>query len=182
MLDAAIRVLGTGGTRRLTHRAVDAEAGFAAGSTSNYFRTRQALFSGVLHRLSELDVAGWSHFAAELGDVGELDLDTFADAVGRFTTELAGSARVVTMARQAIFAEAAFHDELRHQIGVLRTEIGKRGEQWIARLGSPTPLADFWRLMALVDGLLLHECTNPDPAFDPTPAVHALLRGLRATW
>ncbi|EHR49464.1 hypothetical protein SacmaDRAFT_1181 [Saccharomonospora marina XMU15] len=182
VLDAAIQVLGTRGTRQLTHRAVDAEAGLAAGSTSNYFRTRQALLSGVLRRLSELDVAAWGQFAARLGDTGDIDPDVFAEAVAGFTVELARSARVVTMARQAIFAEAAFHEELSRQIGVLRREIGEQGALWLARLGSPKPHADFWSLMALVDGLLLHECTNPGAAFHPAPAVHALLRGLRAAW
>ncbi|HEX5290102.1 MAG TPA: TetR family transcriptional regulator, partial [Streptosporangiaceae bacterium] len=39
LLDAAIQVLGERGIRALTHRAVDAEAGVAAGSAANYFPT-----------------------------------------------------------------------------------------------------------------------------------------------
>src|SRR5262245_42599709 len=46
LLDAAIEVLAERGTRGLTHRAVDARAGLPLGSTSNRFRTRNALLGG----------------------------------------------------------------------------------------------------------------------------------------
>jgi len=54
LLDAAIRVLGERGMRALTHRAVDAEAGVPAGSTVNYFSTRNALFEAIVERVSAL--------------------------------------------------------------------------------------------------------------------------------
>ena len=38
--DAAIALLGSAGARGLTHRAVDAQAGLPAGSTSFYCRSR----------------------------------------------------------------------------------------------------------------------------------------------
>ena len=48
MLDAAIQILGERGVRAVTHRAVDAEAGVSAGSTANYFSTREALFAAIV--------------------------------------------------------------------------------------------------------------------------------------
>ncbi len=42
LLDAAISVLGERGIHGLSHRAVDAVARLPTGSTSNYFRTRDA--------------------------------------------------------------------------------------------------------------------------------------------
>ncbi|MBP2476603.1 DNA-binding transcriptional regulator YbjK [Crossiella equi] len=51
--DAAIEVLAEQGSRGLTHRAVDAKAGIAAGSTSYYFRTRLALLEAVQTRVTE---------------------------------------------------------------------------------------------------------------------------------
>lgn len=51
--DAAIEVLAEAGSRGLTHRAVDARAGIAAGSTSYYFRTRLALLEGAQARIAE---------------------------------------------------------------------------------------------------------------------------------
>ena len=43
--DAAIAVLADHGGRGLTHRAVDQAAGLAPGTTSNYARTREALWT-----------------------------------------------------------------------------------------------------------------------------------------
>ena len=48
ILDAALRVLAEHGMRGLTHRAVDAAAGIAPGSTSYYFRSRSALVEGCV--------------------------------------------------------------------------------------------------------------------------------------
>ncbi|MFI7452879.1 TetR/AcrR family transcriptional regulator [Nonomuraea sp. NPDC049714] len=38
--------------RRLTHRAVDTVAAVPAGTTSRYFRTRDALLNGVIERIT----------------------------------------------------------------------------------------------------------------------------------
>jgi len=48
--DAALEVLAERGGRGLTHRAVDQEAGLPEGSTSNLFRTRDALVIAALDR------------------------------------------------------------------------------------------------------------------------------------
>lgn len=55
-LDAAIDLLGTEGLRALTHGRVDERAGIPKGSTSNYFRTRAALLSGVVARIVEREL------------------------------------------------------------------------------------------------------------------------------
>lgn len=47
ILSAATTVLARGGNRRLTHRAVDREAGLPEGSSSAYFRTRDALMGAL---------------------------------------------------------------------------------------------------------------------------------------
>lgn len=49
--DHAIAVLAQGGARALTHQAVDRSAGLSAGSTSYYFRTREALVDAAIERI-----------------------------------------------------------------------------------------------------------------------------------
>lgn len=51
LADAAITVLAEQGSRGLTHRAVDTAAA-PAGTTSRYFRTRDALLNGVIERIT----------------------------------------------------------------------------------------------------------------------------------
>src|SRR5689334_13711377 len=53
LLDAAVELVGTSGMRGLTHRAVDQAAGVPSGSTSNLFRTREALVAGIVERYVE---------------------------------------------------------------------------------------------------------------------------------
>lgn len=47
LLDSAVKVVAASGLRGLTHRAVDARAELAEGTTSAYFRTRMALLSAL---------------------------------------------------------------------------------------------------------------------------------------
>ncbi|MDX6295052.1 MAG: hypothetical protein QOH50_4127 [Kribbellaceae bacterium] len=53
LADAGLAVLAESGARGLTHRAVDAAAGLPAGTTSNYFRTRDALLGALGERIFE---------------------------------------------------------------------------------------------------------------------------------
>lgn len=53
LADAGLRVLAREGPRGLTHRAVDKEARCPAGTTSNYFRTRDALLCALGDRIYE---------------------------------------------------------------------------------------------------------------------------------
>jgi DNA-binding transcriptional regulator YbjK len=57
LADAAIEILAREGARGLTHRAVDAEAEEPSGTTSRYFRTRDALLAGAVERVRDLHFA-----------------------------------------------------------------------------------------------------------------------------
>jgi DNA-binding transcriptional regulator YbjK len=70
LADAALAVVSTQGLKGLTHRAVDAKAGVAVGTTSNYFRNRAALVGAAVDRVEELD--------SLLLQQGQLELPTSA--------------------------------------------------------------------------------------------------------
>ncbi|QLQ35202.1 TetR/AcrR family transcriptional regulator [Micromonospora robiginosa] len=177
LLDAAIRVLGTRGPRHLTHRAVDAEAGLAEGSASNRFRTREALVDAVFARLVEVETQAWQRLAADLppGDV-----DATARVLGRLIREFTTGRRVVTLARYALFVEAAVRPELRPAIEAGRARLAEWGEPLLAALGATDPPAHFRMLLALVDGLFGNQLAAPEDTFDPESAVATLLHGFRA--
>ncbi|MEJ3744591.1 TetR family transcriptional regulator [Actinomycetes bacterium KLBMP 9797] len=175
ILDAAIEVLGTRGTRHLTHRAVDAEAGLPLGSTSNRFRTREALLAGVLGRVLEREIETWGRLA---GVALPLAPDGFATAVAALVRELAGSGRVLTLARYAIFVEAATQPALQRQIAEALERLTAWATPIVAALGSTDPARHLRMLLSLIDGMLANQLANPDPAFDPHAAISALLRGI----
>lgn len=171
MLDAAIRVLGTAGPRGLTHRAVDVEAGLSQGSTSNLFRTRDALIGGVVDRLLERETEIWGRLA---GDVATPD--GFAAAVGGVVTELARE-RLITLARHAVFVEAGVRPELGRRIAEAHRRIAEWAGPLVAALGSTDPERDLRLLLAVVDGLLTNQLANPRADFAPADAISTVLRG-----
>lgn len=174
VLDAAIRVLGTGGMRHLTHRAVDTEAGLPQGSTSNHFRTRDALIGAVLGRLLERETALWTELS---GDV--TTPEALARAVGALVERLAED-RVLTLARHALLVEVAQRPELRGDVDRAHREIARWAVPLIAGLGSADPPADLALLLAVIDGLLANQLADPSPRFDPAAAVRTVLRGVLA--
>lgn len=52
IVEAATKVLAAGGSRALTHRAVDREAGLAEGSTSAYYRSRATLMAALAEHVA----------------------------------------------------------------------------------------------------------------------------------
>lgn len=65
LCDAGIRVLAEHGSRGLTHAQVDRYAGVPTGTTSYYYRTREALLRGVGLRVGEIDSANLLSVSAE---------------------------------------------------------------------------------------------------------------------
>lgn len=174
LLDAAITVLGTGGARALTHRAVDQAAGVPPGSTSNHFRTRHALLAGIAARLVERD-------HEDLSRLGVFPAASTLDELVRITQawidHALGPDRTRTAARYALFLEAADDASLQ---GPLRQARGALVD-WVAdvlsRL-SDDPQRDAPLLMDWVDGVVLHQLAMPRPDFDPRPGVEHLARAL----
>lgn len=172
ILDAAITVLGTRGPRHLTHRAVDEQAGLPTGSTSNRYRTREALLAGVLTRILDTETTSWNQLA---GNLDTVDPHTFTTVVGALVHHLAHDGRTLTLARLAIFGEAAHQPALRQQIADSKAHLTAWAAPLMAALGARHPATALHLLLALIDGLLNNQLANPDPAFDPTTAIATVL-------
>ncbi|MEV6494063.1 TetR family transcriptional regulator [Actinoplanes sp. NPDC051633] len=164
MLDAAIGVLGRQGMRGLTHRAVDAAAGVPGGTTSNYFRSRDALLDGVVSRVVILE---------RPDRVGEL-----AETLAAFVMTAVTERREVTLARFALMVEAANHPRLQRVLGEAAAEVSAWAVSVAAAAGSSQPERDAGLLGAQVDAMTLHQLAYPDPGFDPLPALRVLVDAL----
>ena len=178
ILDAAIAVLGRQGVRGVTHRAVDAAAGVPLGTTSNYFRTREALFEGVVERFAERERAAFDELAAAAAPSTPQEL---AALLAEFTRAAAGPRRELTLARFAILTEAAIRPPLQRKLGEAAAEIRAWGTAWMRAVGSAHPLRDVSLLANQVDALTLHQLAYPDPAFDPEPSLTTLVTALVGT-
>jgi AcrR family transcriptional regulator len=135
ILDAALHVLAELGMRGLTHRAVDAAACIAPGSTSYYFRTRSALVDAP-----RVDAAP----PASLADV------LVGVAVAMATLQ-----RDRTLARYELSLAAVREPELRTAMVAGGDTIRRLGARALAGAGAPDPAAAAEELAALLDGLVL---------------------------
>lgn len=178
MLDAALDVVGERGLRALTHRAVDGAAGLPAGSTSNVFRTRAELVAALLDRLLERELDAWEALAATVGERPATRAEavaTTARLLGETVRALSGPARGLTLARQALFHEAAFDPELRRRVAAARTRLAQRGRSWFAALGLDVDEDGLALVLDLVNGMLANRMAVPEPGGDPGAGLATVL-------
>ncbi len=153
-LNAAIDLLGTGGLRALTHARVDERAGLPRGSTSNYFRTRAALLTGVIDWMVE----------REMPDVGAAVIPTHSN-------------RTLTTARLVLFMEASHDATLREALSRGRAAMESSIVPALARLGAHDPQTAAAAIAACFEGLILHRIARHDDT-DPRPIFDLLVRAI----
>jgi AcrR family transcriptional regulator len=175
LLDAAIRVLGERGMRALTHRAVDAEAGVAAGSTANYFPTREALFEAIVERVSAMER---DHFDEVAAQVCPMTPAALGAALAGFARDATGVHRALTLSRYAILVEAGNNAKIRRQLAAAGGRVNAWFANWLRLIGSRDPDHDVHVLGNYISGLMLHQLAIPDPGFDPTDKITAVLESL----
>ncbi|TJZ54189.1 TetR family transcriptional regulator [Streptomyces piniterrae] len=153
LADAAIDVLAEAGIRGLTHRAVDRAAHLPPGTTSAYYRTRQALLTALVRRLVALD-------QAELQATGEQtpvprDAEELAAGIAAFIEQrLTGDGRRRSLARYACAIESVHHPELR-EILVPRENAGRQVvRDFLAAHGVTDAEDRTVTLLTCVDGLV----------------------------
>lgn len=164
--DAALQVLADRGLRGLTHRAVDVAAGLPQGSTSNVFRTRQALVDGVVARTVELDLAALTassttpdlsspaRFAQQLADQSSALARPPMDRITRARMELALHADIDLSAQHDGFTAMLVH--------------------LLTALGAAEPERRGRAITDYLDGLLFHVFAMRSREFDVGEASRAI--------
>lgn len=159
--DAAITTIAREGLRGFTHRAVDRAAGLAEGSTSYYFRTREALMFAALARMAELD-------SRDIGEAPELsgpaDLESLTTLLMAVMWEWLTTARERTLARYELTLETTRRPELRARMMSHGAAFRVMTEQTITAAGATEPKRRARALVAYMDGLLMHQLTRVDVA------------------
>lgn len=176
LADAGIAVLAREGSRGLTHRAIDAEASVPVGTASNYFRSREALITGLFERIgvrlaptsAELEARAAEHPSRELF------ADYIRDIVRRLLTN-----REVTLALYELRLDAARRPELAASLG----EWQRTGFDGDVAFNEAAGLPGGRREVALfhyaIEGLVFDRLTSPiDPGTPTDEVVDALVAGL----
>ncbi len=156
IVDAALEVLAAQGARGLTHRATDRAADLAEGSTSNYFRTREALLEAALRRHLELDLGAPPERLPPIGS--ELSTATARNLVlAAIERILEPSSRTLLIARYELFLEATRRPSLHAELDSARGRFVDLAEGVLAGSGCSHPRLHAAQLVACVDGLLLDQ-------------------------
>lgn len=159
--DAAITTIAREGLRGFTHRAVDRTAGLAEGSTSYYFRTREALMFAALARMAELDSLDIG-VAPEL--TGAADLEPLTTLLMAAMWAWLTTGRERTLARYELTLETTRRPALRARMMSHGAAFRVMAEQTIRAAGATESKRRARALVAYLDGLLMHQLTRVDPA------------------
>lgn len=170
---AAIELLASGGVRALTHLRVDERAGFPRGSTSNVFRTREALLLGVCEHMvaSELPEIA-TGFAATTPD-------EFAASLTALFDYLIGPSRTMTTARLALIVEGGHDPAVRSALTTGRTGIENAILPALVALDAPDPLLGVQLIATCFEGLFLHVIGQHAP-IDADAVISATVRAIFA--
>ncbi len=170
-LDAAIALVGDSGIRALTHARVDERAGLPKGSTSNWFRSRDALVAGVVAWIAESERADFESTEAPAVETPEQLVDALSGMIAVQTGPLAARTR----ARYALFLEGAGDDKLLAPLLEQRRVFVQWTTALLERVGAHSPDEAARALMAASEGIVLHRVTV-DPDADIRPVIARAVR------
>ncbi|WP_350352543.1 TetR/AcrR family transcriptional regulator [Microbacterium sp. A8/3-1] len=174
--DAGLAVLARDGSRGLTHRAVDAAAEVPTGTTSNYFRSRDALVAGLVERIGERLAPTTEDLERRAGGSPgpALFADYIRDIVRRLTDD-----RDVTLALFELRLESSRRPEVAAVLAAWQ-RAGLDGDvAFNAAAGLPGGRREIALFHYAIDGLLLDRLTSPiDPDTSTDDIIDALVAGL----
>ncbi|MGY3061084.1 DNA-binding transcriptional regulator YbjK [Streptomyces sp. TE3672] len=153
LADAAIHVLAEEGMRGLTHRAVDRAAALPPGTTSAYFRTRQALLTALVRRLVAQDQAELQA-AGEQAQVPRAAAELTDGLAGFVERRLTGEGRQRSLARYACAVESVRHPELREILVPRQNAAREAVRAFLHAQGVADAEGRTLTLLACVDGLV----------------------------
>lgn len=170
-LVAGLELLGEHGIRALTHARVDERAGLPKGSTSNWFRTREALIAGLVSFLAESEREDFAAAALPAIDTPEQLVEALCGMIAVETGQFAGRTR----ARFSLFLEGAGDPGLLEPLLAQRRAYVEWTTSLLARVGARSPGDAVRALMATGDGLVLHRVTV-DPDAEIRPVIERAVR------
>ncbi|MFI6977988.1 TetR/AcrR family transcriptional regulator [Embleya sp. NPDC050154] len=175
--DGAIEVLARAGVHGFSHREVDETAGLPAGTTSNYFRNRDALLGAAAERVLELHRADMA--AAHAVVAAPIDRDGLMGLIAMSLEFSATAHRERYLAVYELTLEATRRPELQRTLDHMQTEAVDFTLDQHRALGLNTSREDVGTLITLFGGALYTLVTGQAGPVTGT-AARALARGMVA--
>lgn len=174
--DAGLSILARDGGRGLTHRAVDVAAGVPTGTTSNYFRSRDALIEGLVERIGERLAPSPSELEqrASRAPGAALFADYLRDIVRRLSDD-----PEVTIALFELRLESTRRPEVAAVLGAWQRAGFDADVAFNTGAGLPGGRREIALFHYAIDGLLLDRLTTPiDPGTSTDDIIDDLVAGL----
>lgn len=139
--DAAIRLLAENGSRSLSHRRVDKEAGLPMGSTTHHARSRGELLLMAARRLSQLSQEELKPFSESVRKLGaKLTPEDVAQGVVRLWQPRFGTDQLYRLrAEITVLLSQDFEAEMRELFQPQIEVVEKFWQETMALLGSKNP-------------------------------------------
>lgn len=171
-LTAAVRLTGEQGVRALTHARVDAVAALPRGSTSNWFRTRDALVAGVVTWIAEQERADVTATFARVATVDDL-----IDAITALLEDATGVHAARTRARYALFLETTATPDVEPSMRAQRSLFEAQARDILLSLDAAGPDVATATLLAMSAGLIVNRLTVA-PNAPIRPVVDRVVRAM----
>ncbi|KQY33765.1 transcriptional regulator [Nocardia sp. Root136] len=149
----AIELIATQGIRALTHRAVDTRLALPPGSTSYYFRTRQALIEAVADGITARSRSDFLAAQREFANRQSLDPAQVARDIATWLEQLLTHRRNELIARHALIIEVLSDPELHASLAGSLFSLDRATALFDA-LGAVDPRASAHDFLALLEGLV----------------------------
>ncbi|MDW6060056.1 TetR family transcriptional regulator [Streptomyces sp. FXJ1.4098] len=174
LADTAMRLIDDVGLAAVTHRAIDAAAGVPVGTTSNYFRTRAALYEAIAHRILDHQLAA----EAAASTSASSDRADLVEALATAVDVGAGAARNRYLARFELSLEAARSPELAAVMRELRAVTLRTRAAQVRAVHPEATDEHIDALASLLTGVAFDRLTLGVPAMDTRDVVRAVVSGL----
>jgi DNA-binding transcriptional regulator YbjK len=172
LADTAMRLIDEVGLAGVTHRAIDAAAGVPVGTTSNYFRTRAALYEAIAHRILDQQLA-----ALQAAPVTPMDRDSLVDSLTAAIDAGDGPARNRYLARFELSLEAARNARLAALMRELRAVTLRIRTAQLRAIHPEATHEQLDALGSLLTGVTFDRLTLGVPGMNTRALVETLIAG-----
>jgi DNA-binding transcriptional regulator YbjK len=174
LLRAAIELIGEGGPRAATHRAVSARAGLPPSTAGYYFPTADGLIESALRYYTE-------HRARTLTELFEralADVDDVADTGMAIARALVRDVGPGILAEFEVYLEAARNPALREAVAESMASFERVAAARLEALGVTSPHLAAKAFVAVANGFALNRLASPVPYDEDIEIVNLTLVGL----
>lgn len=179
LISAAIDQLADEGMRGLTHRRVEQRAEVSQGLVKHHFGSLEGLIEAVVEHMAELELGAVMEVTPEQQAIaaatGEVPLEVWR-AARRAYAEIAARPDLVR-ARFELYLHASRHPPLQD---IIRRGRERFVDAAAASLPCTDPRAAARMVLALMNGLLLHQLSAPEETVDELAPAYLIATGAAA--